>query len=210
MKRQVELAILGGLILFMSFTPGFAPVRTLLSTPVGRALGLVGVVYVFKYVSAPIGLLLAIHVARCSRVLEGVDETLTATETCECDPDFTYNTGTKMCEKPGAESRKPAKCACAAGEEWDRETKTCKPKTVQSVPPTAPPPPAPESMPSTGGADLKESAGAPAPDGGVPLTTGAAAGAAMASTAPGTPPPAMEKFSPMDSPMIRGKQYSPW
>jgi len=208
MKRQVELAILGGLILFMSFTPGFAPVRTLLSTAVGRMVGLVAVVYVFKYVSAPIGLLLAIHFARCSRmgsVWEGVDETLT--EMCECDPDFTYNTGTKMCEKLGADPKKPVRCACVPGENWDEATKTCVPKKVESALPTAPPP---ESMPATGGAELSQVAGPPAPGGGVPETTGSAAGTAMASAPTTTPPPATEKFSPMDSPMIRGKQYSPW
>jgi hypothetical protein len=207
MKRQVELAILGGLILFMSFTPGFAPVRTLLSTAVGRMVGLVAVVYVFKYVSAPIGLLLAIHFARCSRmgsVWEGVDETLT--EMCECDPDFTYNSGTKMCEKMGAESKKPVRCACVPGENWDEATKTCVPKKVESALPMAPP----ESMPATGGAELSQVAGPPAPGGGVPETTGSAAGTAMASAPTTTPPPATEKFSPMDSPMIRGKQYSPW
>jgi hypothetical protein len=209
MKRQIELAILGGLILFMSFTSGFAPVRNFLSTPIGRAIGLGVVVYVFKYVSAPIGLLLAIHVARCARMVEGVDETLTEpSETCECPPDFTYNSGSKMCEKLGADPKKPAKCTCISGETWDDTEKKCKVKPVTSAPPTT----APESMPTVGGADVAAVAaqGAALPPSSVPLTTGSAAGAAMASTPTSTPPPAAEKFTPMDSPMVRGKQYSPW
>jgi hypothetical protein len=210
MKRQVELAILGGLILFMSFTPGIAPVRAFLSTPIGRAVGLAVVVYVFKAVSPAIGLLLAIHVARCSRMVEGIDDTLTEpVEMCECDPDFTYNTGTKMCEKTGSPSRPPARCACLPGTAWDATEKTCKPKpSVESAPPVVPP----ESMPSMAGADVAAVAaeGAALPPSSVPETTGAAAGAAMASASSSTPPPATEQFSPMDSPMIRGKQYSPW
>ncbi len=209
MKRQIELAILGGLILFMSFTSGFGPVRNFLSTPIGKAVGLAVVVYVFKYVSAPIGLLLAIHVARCSRMVEGVDETLAPpTEMCQCDPDFTYNSGTKMCEKLGADPKKPAKCTCIPGETWDDAEKKCKVKPVTSAPPTT----APESMPTTGGADVAAVAaqGAALPPSAVPQTTGSAAAATMASTPTTTPPPTAEKFTPMDSPMTRGKQYSPW
>jgi hypothetical protein len=209
MKRQLEWAILGGLILFMSFTSGFGPVRAFLSTPVGKAAGLAAVVYVFKYVSAPIGLLLAIHVARCSRMMEGVDETLAEpTEMCQCDPDFTYNSGTKMCEKPGAQSKPPAKCTCIPGETWDDTEKKCKTKPVESAslpPPTAMPP-------SGGAADLAtvQAQAASLPPSSVPETTGSAASAAMASAPPTATPAAPEKFTPMDSPMIRGKQYSPW
>jgi hypothetical protein len=206
MKRQLEWAILGGLILFMSFTSGFGPVRAFLSTPVGKAAGLAAVVYVFKYVSAPIGLLLAIHVARCSRMMEGVDETLAEpTEMCQCDPDFTYNSGTKMCEKPGAQSKPPAKCTCIPGETWDDTEKKCKTKPVESVPPSAMPP-------SGGAADLAtvQAQAASLPPSSVPETTGSAASAAMASAPPTATPAAPEKFTPMDSPMIRGKQYSPW
>jgi hypothetical protein len=206
MKRQLEWAILGGLILFMSFTSGFGPVRAFLSTPVGKAAGLAAVVYVFKYVSAPIGLLLAIHVARCSRMMEGVDETLAEpTEMCQCDPDFTYNSGTKMCEKPGAQSKPPAKCTCIPGETWDDTEKKCKTKPVESAPPSAMPP-------SGGAADLAtvQAQAASLPPSSVPETTGSAASAAMASAPPTATPAAPEKFTPMDSPMIRGKQYSPW
>jgi hypothetical protein len=205
MKRQLEWAILGGLILFMSFTSGFGPVRAFLSTPVGKAAGLAAVVYVFKYVSAPIGLLLAIHVARCSRMMEGVDETLAEpTEMCQCDPDFTYNSGTKMCEKPGAQSKPPAKCTCIPGETWDDTEKKCKTKPVESVPTAMPP--------SGGAADLAtvQAQAASLPPSSVPETTGSAASAAMASAPPTATPAAPEKFTPMDSPMIRGKQYSPW
>jgi len=208
MKRQLEWAILGGLILFMSFTSGFGPVRAFLSTPVGKAAGLAAVVYVFKYVSAPIGLLLAIHVARCSRMMEGVDETLAEpTEMCQCDPDFTYNSGTKMCEKPGAQSKPPAKCTCIPGETWDDTEKKCKTKPVESASPP------PTAMPSSGGAaDLAtvQAQAASLPPSSVPETTGSAASAAMASAPPTATPAAPEKFTPMDSPMIRGKQYSPW
>ena len=227
MKRQTEWAIIAALILFMSFTPGFAPVRTLLSTAVGRLLGLVAVVYVFKYVSPVIGLLMAIHFARCSRmgsVWEGVDETLgEATEMCECDGGFTYNSGTKMCEKAGAESKKPIRCACIPGEEWDAAEKKCNPKKIAASP--APPPP--ESMPSAAasGADLAavQAAAASMPASSVPETTGAAAGATMSSVPPPSTttsaPPAgkapegfaqREKFAPRESMMTRGNLYSPW
>lgn len=215
MKRQTEWAVIAALVLFMSFTPGFAPVRTLLSTPMGRLVALVAIVYVYKFVSPVIALLLAIHVARCTRmgsVWEGVDETLAEpTEMCECDGGFTYNSGTKMCEKVGAEPKKPIRCACVPGEEWDATEKKCKQKVVASAPPPAPPP---ASMPSsaTGGADLAtvQAMAASAPPSAVPETTGSAAAAQMASTPTTTAPPVPEKFTPRESMMTRGNLYSPW
>lgn len=205
MKRQLEWAILGGLILILSFRPGLLPV---LSTPVSRLAGLAAVVYVFKYVSAPIGLVLGVLVAQRCRSWEGVDETLAEpTEMCQCDPDFTYNSGTKMCEKPGAQSKPPAKCTCIPGETWDDTEKKCKTKPVESASPP------PTAMPSSGGAaDLAtvQAQAASLPPSSVPETTGSAASAAMASAPPTATPAAPEKFTPMDSPMIRGKQYSPW
>lgn len=216
MKRQTELAILAALILFMAFTPGFAPVRTLLSTPVGKLVGLLVVVYVFKFVSPAIGLLLAIHVARCSGLREGVDETLSEpVEMCECPPEFTYNSGKKMCEKGGADDIKPTKCACMAGEVWDDVAKKCGVKAVESAAPVAPTPEA-QGAP-TGAAELAavQQAAAALPASSVPETTGSAAGAAMASAAPpaGKVPEGFaqrEKFTPMESMMTLGKQYSPW
>lgn len=217
MKRQTEWAVIAALVLFMSFTPGFAPVRTLLSMPMGRLVALVAIVYVYKYVSPVIALLLAIHVARCTRmgsVWEGVDETLEPTEMCECDGGFTYNSGTKMCEKVGAEPKKPIRCACIPGEEWDATEKKCKQKTVASAPPPAEPP---ASMPSsaTGGADLAavQAQAASAPPSSVPQTTGAAAATLAASAPPPastTAPPVPEKFTPRESTMTRGNLYSPW
>lgn len=214
MKRQTEWAVLAALILFMSFTPGFAPVRTLLSMPLGRLAALVGIVYVHKVVSPVIALLLAIHFARCTRmggVWEGVDETLAEpTEMCECDGGFTYNSGTKMCEKVGAESKKPIRCSCVPGEEWDAKEKTCKVKAVEASPPPQPPPQ--PIAPTGSAADLAavQAQAASAPPSSVPQTTGAAAAAQMASMPTTTPTPTAEKFTPQDSRMTRGNLYSPW
>lgn len=217
MKRQTEWAVIAALVLFMSFTPGFAPVRTLLSMPLGRLVALVAVVYVYKYVSPVIALLLAIHVARCTRmgsVWEGVDETLAEpTEMCECDGGFTYNSGTKMCEKPGVDSKKPIRCTCVPGEEWNAEEKKCKVKAVEASPPPQPPP---EPIAPTGSAaDLAavQAQAASAPPSSVPQTTGSAAATLAASAPPPattTAPPATESFTANESKTTRGNLYSPW
>jgi hypothetical protein len=202
MNRQTEWAVIAALILFMSFTRGLPAVRT----PVGRAVALGVVVYVFKSVSPAIGLLLGLLVACCWSGREGVDETLAEpTEMCECDNSFTYNSGSKKCEKGGSPDRMPLRCTCIAGEMWDAKEKKCVPKKVETAPPV--------SMPSSsaGAADLaavEAQAAAMAPSS-VPQTTGSAAAATMAA-APPPPPPTTEKFSAMDSTMTRGKQYSPW
>lgn len=71
-----EWVLAAVLIAYIAFTPGFQMVRSFLATPIGKAIGLAVIVYVWKYVSALLGLLLTINFVRCAGMREGVDETL--------------------------------------------------------------------------------------------------------------------------------------
>jgi hypothetical protein len=61
-----ELGIVGVLIAYLAFTNGLQVVRTFLSNPVGKAIGLAAIVWVWKCVSPLIALLLAINFVRCA------------------------------------------------------------------------------------------------------------------------------------------------
>lgn len=86
-----ELAAAAVLIAYIVFTPGFQVVRSFLSTPIGKAIGLAVIVYVWKYVSALVALLLTVSFVRCSGMREGVDATL-APGGKACPPGFAPKT----------------------------------------------------------------------------------------------------------------------
>ena len=68
-----EWVLAAVLIAYIAFTPGFQMVRSFLATPIGKAVGLAIIVYVWKYVSALVGLLLAINFVRCAGMREGME-----------------------------------------------------------------------------------------------------------------------------------------
>lgn len=156
-----EWVVIGALILYIAFTPGFPVVRQFLSTGVGKALALGLVVYVWKYVSEPVAILLAINFIRCAGMREGVDDTL-STLIPHCPTGFTLNKNTNMCEKPGSSPRAGTVCM-PPNSKWNADTGKCGPSesfvtgpqqaeiATSLVGPTgAPPPPPPSVMSQTG------------------------------------------------------------
>ena len=113
--QSQELIVAAALIGYIAFMPGFQVVRDLLSTSVGKAIGLSVIVYVWKYVSEIVALLLVINFVRCSGM--------------------SMREGLGMCP-PGTQPKSdmPGKCSKSVnGVE----------QLVDEVPATAPPPPPP-------------------------------------------------------------------
>lgn len=103
-SQTTELAIVAALILYVSFAPGLLPIRSLLSTSLGKAIGLAAVVLVWKSVSPLIALVLAV-VLISSGLREGMESGSGA-------PPST--TGGKPEDKPTSEPSKEKKGAAAA------------------------------------------------------------------------------------------------
>lgn len=125
LSRNIELAIVAVLIAYLAFTPGFQVVRDLLAHPIGKAAALAGIVYVWKYVSAIIALLLLVGYLRCAskgNVWEGL---AMPPVTCTCDAGFTYNDQLKTCMNDAGDSKPPVACTCPAGYAYDTTTKEC-------------------------------------------------------------------------------------
>lgn len=167
LTQTTELALVGILIVYIAFTPGLQVVRNLLSTPVGKAVALGLIVYVWKYVSALIALLLVVSFVRCASMREGVDSTLTPPPEMKCP------------EGSAPISTKPGKCSKVGTDGSVMEVDMIS-STPTPPPPSGPPPtqPAPPAMPAqhTGGAPLTVPSPPPPP--------------------PSTPPPVTESFTP--------------
>jgi hypothetical protein len=65
LSSRNELILVGVLIFYIAFVPRLQIVRELLSTPIGKAAALAGIVYVYKYVSCSASLLLVVAYLRC-------------------------------------------------------------------------------------------------------------------------------------------------
>ena len=66
LSSRNEWILIGSLIAYLAFIPGLQMIRDILSTSVGKAAALAGIVYVYKYVSCPAALLLVIGYVRCA------------------------------------------------------------------------------------------------------------------------------------------------
>jgi len=64
LSSRNEMIAVGVLIFYLAFVPGFQVVRDLLSTSVGKALALAGIIYVHKKLSCSVALLLVIGFLR--------------------------------------------------------------------------------------------------------------------------------------------------
>jgi len=183
------------LIVYLAFTPGFPLVKELLSTSVGKAAALAGIVYVWKYVSKVVAVLLVIGYMRCAK-MTGVWEGLEmAASTCTCPPEFTYDSTAKKCKNSAGLMKDPVACSCPSGYTYDGVKKECIVSSVMSEPIA---PPSVDAMPTNGGAPLTTGPTTST----APMTTPGAAqeavGTAPAASAPTTvtpSPPATESFS---------------
>ena len=100
LSARNEMIAVGILIVYLAFGPGLPIVRDLLSTPIGKALALAGIVYVYKYVSCSVALLLVIWYVRCSSgSWEGfTTPTTTVQPTCTCPDGYAYDSVSKECK----------------------------------------------------------------------------------------------------------------
>ena len=182
LTRNTEWAIIAALIAYLAFTPGVQVVKDALATPVGKAVALMVIVYVWKYVSATIALLLIISFLRCAKW--NVWEMFSGAETaCTCEnPTATWDATSKTCkDATGNDAGGVKSCICANGYAWDggeKGTKQCVPTSG-----TQPPVPPPATNPAAPAAGTTLGASAPA-------TAGPAAPSSVPITTPGvTPPP---------------------
>ena len=186
LSRNTEYGVIAAIIAYIAFFPRIQAISTLLSTPVGKALALAGIVYVWKCVSAIVALLLVVAYLRCVGAGSMIWEGLSVASECTCPEGFTYDAGSGVCRSAdGTETKDPLTCACQPGFSYDVKTKQC----VQNSSITSPMPPVVE--PTVAAPPTTAPADAPAPPGPAstaPVTTPGAAQATAAGTAPSTAP----------------------
>jgi hypothetical protein len=173
LSQKTEWIVVGVLIAYIAFFQPLPILREMMATPIGKAVALAGVVYVWKYVSAIVALLLAIAVMRCMS-MPRVWEMFSGAETsCLCEGEgFTWDPVTKKCKDNEGKEGTVKSCVCASGYAWDggeKGTRQCVPVSGEQ-----PPVPAPEGNP------VAESIG--------PITTPGAAAEMAASATPSAEP----------------------
>jgi hypothetical protein len=142
LTRNTEWAVIAALIVYIAFIPGLQAIKTLLATPLGKAAGLAVIIYVWKFVSCPIALLLTISFMRCAtwntwEMFSGAEQS------CTCETaGAIWDSQTKTCKDASGNAAGPVKtCTCTNGYAWDggeKGKKQCVPVT-DSQPPVAPP-----------------------------------------------------------------------
>lgn len=188
LSRNTEWGIIAVLVAYLAFTPGFQVVRDILATPLGKAAALLGIVYVWKYVSAVIALLLLVGYMRCAK--SNIWEMFSgAEENCICEGSgFVWDRESKTCKNAEGKTGAVKTCSCANGYSWDggeRGTKQCVP-TSGTQPPV--PPPLPRVEPTTVVSETTAPAVSTGPvTSNAPMTTPSAV-QAMVSSAPPAPP----------------------
>jgi len=142
LTRNTEWAVIAALIVYLSFIPGLQIVKSTLATPVGKAAALAVIIYVWKFVSCPIALLLTIAFLRCAKW--NTWEMFSGAETaCTCEtPGAIWDAQSKTCKDATGNAAGPVKtCTCSNGYAWDggeKGKKECIPVT-SNQPPVAPP-----------------------------------------------------------------------
>ena len=99
LSSRNELIVVGVLIFYLAFIPSLQMVRDVLSTSVGKAAALAAIVYVHKYISCPVALLLVIAYVRCSRTSREMFTTPTTTvqPKITCPNGYAYDSVLKEC-----------------------------------------------------------------------------------------------------------------
>lgn len=190
LTKSTEWVLLGALILYIVFTPGFSFALRILSNPIGNIAALVGIVYVWKNISALAAVLLVILYVKCTRM--AMREMFSGAEdTCICEGEgFTWDKSVRKCRNAEGKDGTVKSCTCIAGYSWDGG-----PKGTQECVPTSgmtPPVDMPADNPVASALEA-ETAAAPAVSTGpatstAPMTTpGAVQDMVSTTTAPGAP-----------------------
>lgn len=185
LSQKTEWGIIAILIAYLAFTPGFQVVRDILATPLGKAVALAGIVYVWKYLSAVIALLLLVGYIRCAK--SNIWEMFSGAEqTCVCEAsDHVWDPAVKKCKSADGKEGKVKYCTCMNGYSWDGGKNDCVPNT-DNQPPVA-------STASVSPLPAHSSTIAPAVSTGpvtsnAPMTTPSATQAMVTSTPPAVGP----------------------
>lgn len=189
LARNTEWTIVAVLIAYIAFAPGFAMVRDMLASPIGKAAALAGIVYVWKTVSPLIAVLLVVLYLKCTRmsVWEGFSG---AEDTCMCAGEgYTWDATTKKCKNKEGKEGEVTSCTCISGYSWDggpKGTRQCVPTSGTQPPlPMTPTPPveavtsAPSAAPATSTGPVTSTA---------PMTTPSAVQDMVVSAGPQMPP----------------------
>ena len=100
LSSRNEWIVVGVLIAYLAFVPSIQMVREILATSIGKAAALAAIVYVHKYVSCPVALLLVIAYIRCARTSREMFTTPTTTvePTVTCPDGYAYDAVSKECK----------------------------------------------------------------------------------------------------------------
>ena len=155
MSSRNEWIVIGVLIAYLAFVPSLQIVRDLLATPVGKALGLASIVYVHKYISCPVALLLVIAYVRCASANLEMFTTPTTTvqPTITCPSGYAYDSVAKECKSTSSMSGSIPPPEASVGSMPGASVSMPPPNSsVSSAPMTTPMPTMPPvSPPSTSG-----------------------------------------------------------
>jgi len=159
LSARNEMIAVGLLIVYLAFLPSLAVVRQILSNPVGKAVALAGIVYVYQKVSCSVALLLLVGYLRCSSSREGfTTPTTTVQPVITCPDGYAYDSVSKEC-KPTSSMSGSVPPESTPSSTMGASVSTPPPNTaVSTAPMTTPmptmPPVAPSAMggvqPSTG------------------------------------------------------------
>lgn len=193
LSRNTEWGIIIALVAYLAFTPGFQVVKDILATSVGKAVALLAIVYVWKYVSAVIALLLLVGYIRCAKT--NIWEMFTgAEESCVCEgTGFVWDRETKVCKNAEGKTGAVKTCSCANGYSWDggeKGTKQCVPTSGMQAP-VPPPvetvlPPAVTPIPAVGDSSAPAVSTGPVTSS-APMTTPGAVQSMVSSAPPAMP-----------------------
>lgn len=131
LTKTTEWAVIGALIVYIAFTPGFQVVRDFLSSGIGKVLALSAIVYVWKYVSQPIAILLTISVVRCMGMREGMKN-----PNAHCPSGFTLSDDNTCKDAEGKVG--PPATICLEGQTWNSTANKCEGSSTSTTTGTEP------------------------------------------------------------------------
>lgn len=118
LSSNTEMVVVGALIVYIASGFRLQPLHQLLSTFVGKALALAGIIYVHKKLSCPVALLLVIAYLRCcANSWEGfTTPTTTVAPTVTCPEGYAMDAITNTCKPSSSMSGSvPAPTASVTG-----------------------------------------------------------------------------------------------
>jgi hypothetical protein len=160
LSARNEMIAVGLLIAYLAFGPGIQAVREILSTPVGKAIVLAGIVYVHQKVSCAVALLLVIWYVRCSRgSWEGfTTPTTTVQPTMTCPDGYAYDSMSKDC-KPTSSMSGSVPPTSSPSSMMGASVSTPPPNAAVSTAPMTTPMPTMPPMPPTSSSGVQPSTG---------------------------------------------------